>query len=107
MRSGGLGNVAEALGDVLARLVGVAQHGLDGQKRGPVHLARSPALAPPRPRRREPGARALRDEIALELGLIDQDEIKLPEPQRYGIALIRASERDLLDRLEKLVAERE
>lgn len=48
-----------------------------------------------------------RREIARELGLIDQDEIKLPEPQRYGIALIRASERDLLDRLEKLVAERE
>jgi predicted phosphodiesterase len=48
-----------------------------------------------------------RREIVLELGLIDKDEIKLPEPQRYGVALIRAKERDLLDRLEKLVADRE
>lgn len=48
-----------------------------------------------------------RREIALELGLINNGEIGLPEPQRYGIALTRASERNLLDRLEQLVEERE
>jgi hypothetical protein len=48
-----------------------------------------------------------RREIALELGLISDGEIDLPEPQRYGVALIRASERDLLDRLEQLVDTRE
>lgn len=47
-----------------------------------------------------------RREIALELGLISDEEIDLPEPQRYDIALIRASERNLLDRLEQLVDER-
>lgn len=48
-----------------------------------------------------------RREIALELGLISEGEVDLPEPQRYDIALIRASERNLLDRLEQLVDERE
>jgi hypothetical protein len=48
-----------------------------------------------------------RREIALELELITRDEIQLPEAQRYGIALIRAAERQLIDRLEQLVAERE
>ncbi len=48
-----------------------------------------------------------RREIALELGLISEGEVDLPEPQRYNIALIRASERNLLDRLEQLVDERE
>jgi hypothetical protein len=48
-----------------------------------------------------------RREIALELKLISDAEINLPEPQRYGIALIRASERNLLDRLEQLVTGRE
>lgn len=48
-----------------------------------------------------------RREIALELGLITDEEINLPEPQRYGIALIRASERGLLGQLEQLVDERE
>ncbi|MGX8011838.1 alpha/beta fold hydrolase [Mesorhizobium sp. ORM8.1] len=48
-----------------------------------------------------------RREIALELGLISDGEVDLPELQRYGLALIRASERNLLDRLEKLVEERE
>ncbi|WP_310531239.1 metallophosphoesterase [Novosphingobium sp.] len=48
-----------------------------------------------------------RREIALELELISDEEINLPEPQRYGIALIRAAERNLLDRLEQLVAGRE
>lgn len=48
-----------------------------------------------------------RREIALELGLITEEEIALPEPQRYGVALIRASEQGLLDRLEQLIAARE
>lgn len=48
-----------------------------------------------------------RREIALKLNLITDEEINLPEPQRYGIALIRASELDLLDQLEQLVNERE
>jgi hypothetical protein len=48
-----------------------------------------------------------RREIALELGLIDQEEVQLPEAQRYGVALIRAAERHLIDRLAELVTERE
>ncbi|MEZ7809334.1 metallophosphoesterase [Alcaligenes phenolicus] len=48
-----------------------------------------------------------RREIALELCLITDEEINLPEPQRYGIALIRASERSLLGQLEQLVNKRE
>mgnify|MGYP006148544887 CR=1 FL=1 len=46
-------------------------------------------------------------QIALELALISDEEIGLPEPQRYGIALIRASERGLLDLLEQLINARE
>ena len=48
-----------------------------------------------------------RREIALELGLICDVEVALPEQQRYDLALVRASERDLLERLEELVEERE
>ena len=48
-----------------------------------------------------------RREIALELGLITDEEINLPEPQRYGVALIRAAERGLLNQLEQLVNARE
>lgn len=48
-----------------------------------------------------------RREIALELSLISDGEVDLPEQQRYSIALTRASERKLLARLEKLVEERE
>ncbi|AUQ49034.1 Alpha/beta hydrolase family protein [Phaeobacter inhibens] len=48
-----------------------------------------------------------RREIALELGLISDLEVALPEQQRYDLALVRASERDLLDRLEELIDERE
>lgn len=48
-----------------------------------------------------------RREIALELGLITDEEIKLPDAQRYGVALIRAAERKLIDRLNELVSERE
>jgi 3',5'-cyclic AMP phosphodiesterase CpdA len=48
-----------------------------------------------------------RREIALGLGLIDEKEINLPEPERYGRALIRAGERKLLDKLAQEVASRE
>ncbi|WP_308341579.1 alpha/beta fold hydrolase [Roseovarius mucosus] len=48
-----------------------------------------------------------RREIALELALISDLEVALPEQQRYDLALVRASERDLFDRLEELVDERE
>ena len=48
-----------------------------------------------------------RREIVLELGLISEREVDLPESQRYDIALIRASERNLLDRLQQLIDERE
>ncbi|MBB2199744.1 alpha/beta fold hydrolase [Gluconacetobacter sp. 1c LMG 22058] len=48
-----------------------------------------------------------RRDVALELGLIVDEEIDLPEPQRYNVALMRASERNLLDRLEQLVKVRE
>lgn len=40
-----------------------------------------------------------RREITLSLGLIEESEMSLPEPERYGRALLRASERGLLDRL--------
>lgn len=40
-----------------------------------------------------------RREIALRLGLIETFEIALPEPERYGRALVRAGERNLLDEL--------
>lgn len=48
-----------------------------------------------------------RREIALELELISDAEVALPERQRYELALVRAAERDLLDRLEELVEGRE
>lgn len=40
-----------------------------------------------------------RREITLRLGLIGQDEVPLPEPERYGRALMRAGERNMLDQL--------
>jgi hypothetical protein len=48
-----------------------------------------------------------RREIALRLGLIEEDELRLPEPERYGRALLRASERSLLDALAREVAQLE
>lgn len=49
-----------------------------------------------------------RREIALELGIVDQEEIRrLPEAERYGRALRRAGERGLLDRLTEEVEKRE
>jgi GTPase-associated adaptor domain len=40
-----------------------------------------------------------RRKIALKLELIDETEIALPEPERYGRALGRAGERGLLQKL--------
>jgi hypothetical protein len=48
-----------------------------------------------------------RREIALKLGLIEQSELQLPEPERYGRALLRAGERGLLNELTREVAARE
>lgn len=48
-----------------------------------------------------------RREIALKLALIDRDELKLPEPERYGRALLRAGERGVLDEVAREVAQRE
>ena len=48
-----------------------------------------------------------RREIALRLGLICTEEINLPEPERYGRALIRAGKRGELDRLAREVAQKE
>ena len=48
-----------------------------------------------------------RREIALKLALIDREELKLPEPERYGRALLRASERGVLDQVANEVAQRE
>jgi predicted MPP superfamily phosphohydrolase len=53
-------------------------------------------------------ASSARREIALELGLIEMDEItKLPEPERYGRALSRAGERGLLERVAEEIEKRE
>jgi len=40
-----------------------------------------------------------RRRIAFGLGLIDEREMALPEPERYGRALIRAGQRGLLDKV--------
>lgn len=48
-----------------------------------------------------------RRDICLGLGLINRDELKLPEPERYGRALLRAAERNLLQQLALEVAQRE
>ncbi|MFW3165052.1 hypothetical protein WBQ28_11130 [Pseudomonas syringae pv. syringae] len=48
-----------------------------------------------------------RREIMNDLGLLTEDEMKLPEPERYGRALILAAERDLLDQVATEVAKRE
>lgn len=48
-----------------------------------------------------------RREIALRLGLIEKDELSLPEPERYGRALLRAGERGLLDKLAYEITEME
>ena len=48
-----------------------------------------------------------RRDIAKELGLLEAGEIRLPEPERYGRALIRAGERNLMDRVATAVAKQE
>lgn len=48
-----------------------------------------------------------RRDIALGLGLITADEMRDPEPERYGRALIRASERGQLEELARQIAQRE
>ena len=48
-----------------------------------------------------------RRDIALNLGLINRDELKVPEPERYGRALLRAGERGLLDQVAREIAQRE
>ena len=52
-------------------------------------------------------ATSQRREISLRLGLISKEEISLPEPERYGRALIRAGERGKLDKLAREVAKKE
>ena len=48
-----------------------------------------------------------RREIALGLGLITDDDLRIPEHERYGRALLNAKDRGLLDRVAAEVAERE
>ena len=48
-----------------------------------------------------------RREIILGLGLIDEDELRLPEPERYGRALLRAGERGQLGALAREVTQLE
>jgi hypothetical protein len=45
--------------------------------------------------------------LTLELGLITEDEVLLPEAERYGKALIRAKERGLIDILADKIDELE
>lgn len=48
-----------------------------------------------------------RRDIAVRLGLITEDEMSLPEPERYGRALIRAGERGMLSQLADAITEKE
>lgn len=48
-----------------------------------------------------------RREIAMQLGLLENEEIRLPEPERYGRALARAGDRGLLDRVADEIEKRE
>jgi hypothetical protein len=48
-----------------------------------------------------------RREITLRMGLITEAELGTPEPERYGRALIRASERGKLDELAREIAQKE
>ena len=48
-----------------------------------------------------------RREITLRLGLISSEEIKLPEPERYGRAFIRAGERGEMDKLAREISQKE
>lgn len=48
-----------------------------------------------------------RREIALGLGLIQENDLAIPEPERYGRALLLAGERGLLDQVANEIAKRE
>ncbi len=48
-----------------------------------------------------------RREIAVALGLLEDEEIRLPEPERYGRALMRAGERGLLNSVANEIEKRE
>lgn len=48
-----------------------------------------------------------RREIALKLGLIVEADLRIPEPERYGRALLLAGERGLLEQLAQEVEQRE
>ena len=48
-----------------------------------------------------------RREIAADLGLLENEEIRLPEPERYGRALVRAGERRLLERVADEIEKKE
>lgn len=48
-----------------------------------------------------------RREIAIKLGLIEEADLKTPEPERYGRALLLAGERGLLEQLAQEVEQRE
>lgn len=50
---------------------------------------------------------SIRREISLELKLIVSDEVSLPEPERYGRALLRAAERKQLSDLDAAMAAKE
>ena len=45
-----------------------------------------------------------RRDIATSLSLLEDGEIDLPEPERYGRALIRAGERGIIDKVAAAVA---
>lgn len=42
--------------------------------------------------------------VMLSLGLITEDELSIPEPERYGTGFLRAGERNLIDKLAAMVA---
>ncbi|WP_122425541.1 metallophosphoesterase [Pseudomonas viridiflava] len=48
-----------------------------------------------------------RRQIAVSLSLLKQGEMKLPEPERYGRALIRAAQLDIMDKIAAEVAKLE
>ena len=50
---------------------------------------------------------SVRREITLQLSLITAEEVRLPEPERYGRGLIRARERGRLDELAQEIEKRE
>lgn len=48
-----------------------------------------------------------RREISQKLHLLEPDEMNLPQPERYGRALLRAGQRKLLDELAVEIEKRE